>query len=68
MTARKRRRSPLARVSAWWKALEAAERVLYRAVVLSAIGFGMLNLALAFIAPAVLFALVFFGFSFQRSR
>lgn len=58
--------SPLIRLAAWWSSLDPAERVLYRAVVLSAIGFGLISLPLAFIAPAVLFALTFFGFSFGR--
>jgi len=51
----------------WWSGLQPAERVLYRAVGLSAIGFGMVAVPLAFIVPAVLFALVFFGFGFRRS-
>ena len=55
------------RPAAWWSGLQPAERVLYRAVGLSAVGFGMVALPLAFIVPAVLFALVFFGFSFRRS-
>jgi hypothetical protein len=55
------------RPATWWSGLQPAERVLYRAVGLSAVGFGMVALPLAFIVPAVLFALVFFGFSFRRS-
>jgi len=51
---------------AWWSGLEPAERVLYRAAALSAIGFGMVALPLAFIVPGILFALVFFGFSLRR--
>jgi len=54
------------RPASWWSGLQPAERVLYRATALSAIGFGMVALPLAFIVPAVLFALVFFGFSFRR--
>lgn len=52
---------------AWWSALQPVERVLYRSVAFSAIGFGMVALPLAFIVPGLLFALVFFGFSFRRA-
>jgi hypothetical protein len=60
-------RRALTSVVVWWSGLEPPERVLYRAVALSAIGFGMVALPLAFIAPAILFSLVFFGFSFRRA-
>jgi hypothetical protein len=67
LTVRLRRASATAhRPLTWWSALEPAERILYRAAALSAIGFGMVALPLAFIVPAVLFALVFFGFTFRR--
>jgi len=57
---------PITRSWAWWHGLEPAERILYRAVVLAAIGFGMVAVPLAFIVPAILFALTFFGFGPRR--
>jgi len=51
----------------WWHALTPDERVLYRAVLLLAIGCWLVTPALGFIVPGVIFALVFFGFSFRRA-
>ena len=51
----------------WWNALGPPERVLYRAIGLLAVGCGMVWLPLAFIVPGILFAAVFFGFTFRRS-
>lgn len=51
----------------WWNALTPAERVLYRALVLMSIGFGLVAAPLALIVPGVVLALVFFGFSFRRA-
>jgi hypothetical protein len=48
--------------------LTPAERVLYRSAALLSVGSGMVALPLALIVPGAMFALVFFGFSFQRSR
>jgi hypothetical protein len=51
----------------WWKALDPAERILYRAGVLLAIGCGMVAIPLGLIVPGVLLALVFFGFNLRRT-
>lgn len=51
----------------WWNGLDAAERVLYRAVALLGAGCGAVWAPLALIVPGVLFALVFFGFSLRRT-
>jgi hypothetical protein len=56
-----------ARLVRWWNALQAVERILYRALGLLAIGFALTPLpALAFIVPGAILTLVFFGFSLRR--
>lgn len=57
---------PVRRLGSWWNGLLPPERVLYRAIGLLAIGSAMVAPALAFIVPGLLFALVFFDFSFHR--
>lgn len=54
------------RVVGWWKGLEPAERVLYRAVALLALGGIVTWPPLMFFIPGAVFALVFFGFSLRR--
>lgn len=46
----------------WWDHLEAADRVLYRAVGLLGVGCGLVWLPFLFIVPGILFALAFFSF------
>jgi hypothetical protein len=50
----------------WWRALEANERILWRCILLLAIGGGLIWPPLAFLLPGVVFGLVFFEFSFRR--
>jgi len=52
----------------WWTALDPAERVLYRAVLLLGVGFALVNPALAFIVPGTLFALTFLVSIARRPR
>lgn len=52
---------------AWWKGLDPAERIHYRAATLLGIGFAMIALPLAFIVVGMLYVLILFGFSFRRS-
>jgi hypothetical protein len=51
----------------WWAALTPPERVLYRAVALLAIGFALIWLPLGFIAPGLIFAVVFFLSAIRRT-
>lgn len=53
-------------VALWWGNLTAAERVLYRAMALLAVGTGGFDWRFGFIVPGVIFALVFFGFRLGR--
>lgn len=57
---------PFRRILAWWRALDPLERVLYRAVVLFALGGLVTWPPLAFYIPGAIFTLVLFGFSFRR--
>ena len=52
----------------WWTALEPAERILYRAVVLLGAGSALVYPPFGLIVPGLMFALVFFGFGFKRAR
>lgn len=63
----KRLRAILRRPLDWWAALSPPERVLYRAIGLLAIGCALVWPPAAFLVPGLVFALVFFGFSFRRS-
>ena len=58
--------APGRRLWAWWGALEATERVLYRSLVLLAAGFALIYPPLALIVPGSILALAFFGFGFGR--
>ena len=58
----------LARPCAWWTGLDPADLVLYRSVALLGTGSALVAPALGLIVPGVVFALVFFGFSFKRVR
>jgi hypothetical protein len=51
----------------WWTGLEPAERVLYRAIAFLGPGTALVWPPLGLIVPGLLFALVFFGFSFRRT-
>lgn len=51
----------------WWAALTPPERVLYRAVALLAIGFALVWVPLGFIAPGLIFAVVFFLSAIRRT-
>lgn len=62
-----RLRTTVTAVRRWWDGLDAAERVLYRAVGLLGAGCGLVWPPLALIVPGVLFAATFFGFSFRRA-
>jgi len=63
----KRVKAVLGRAVGWWKGLEPAERILYRATALLAAGGLVTWPPLAFWVPGLMFALVFFGFNLRRA-
>jgi hypothetical protein len=63
-----RLRSALARLAGWWVALTPRERVLYRALPLLSVGWGLAWPPLFLIVPGTVFILIFFDFTFGRTR